>query len=262
MGKTFIRRGPAFPFFLEALESIESTIKPMFGCHAVYVNEKIVAILRDREDFLTDNGIWVALEKENIEAVKSIFPVLRDLKLFGGGPTQWQNLPKLSAEFELNALKLAEMIVKMDPRIGKAPMTKRRMVKKADADGASTSRFDDLEKDDEEQLQNQDSVAARPKKTEARPKKAVSSSKSTGTAKAAGGKSSTATTKTSVKTKSSAKVITKTAAAGTTKSKAATKPKANAKVKAKAKPSSMPKSKPKPKPKSKSKMAPKAKSKR
>ncbi len=130
MKKTLIRRGPAFPFFLDALAEIETAVKPMFGCHAIYVGPKIVAILRDREDFLVDNGIWVALEQPNLLAIKRDFPDLRDLTLFGGGPTLWQNLPKTCTSFESEALRLAEMIVRQDPRIGKAPVRKGRMTKR------------------------------------------------------------------------------------------------------------------------------------
>ncbi len=150
--KTLIRRGPAFPFFLEALSAVETSVKPMFGCHAIYVGAKIVAILRDREDFLVDNGIWVALEDVNKAAIKALFPELRDLNLFGGGPTLWQNLPKTSLQFEAEALRLAEMISHKDPRIGKMPVRKGRLVKRKavpslvpeEADGKLESADDEV----------------------------------------------------------------------------------------------------------------------
>ena len=53
----------AFDFVLEELYSLEPTVKPMFGSHAVYVKDKIVLILRCRESYQYDNGVWLATSR-------------------------------------------------------------------------------------------------------------------------------------------------------------------------------------------------------
>jgi len=47
-------------FVLDALEPAGPVTKPMFGCLAVYVRERIVLILRDHRDHPADNGVWLA----------------------------------------------------------------------------------------------------------------------------------------------------------------------------------------------------------
>ena len=44
-------------FVLEAIADLSPVTKHMFGCLAVYVEEKIVLILRQRPDYTADNGV-------------------------------------------------------------------------------------------------------------------------------------------------------------------------------------------------------------
>ena len=55
-------RGKRVPheFVLDALIDVSPTTRPMFGCLAVYVEEKIVLILRDKPSGEADNGVWLA----------------------------------------------------------------------------------------------------------------------------------------------------------------------------------------------------------
>jgi len=45
-------------FVLEAISKLSPYTRPMFGCLAVYVKDKIVLILRDKPT--ADNGVWLA----------------------------------------------------------------------------------------------------------------------------------------------------------------------------------------------------------
>src|ERR1019366_10222917 len=45
-----------FDFVLAELEELGPVTRPMFGCHAVYVDDKIVFILRDKSDPRDDDG--------------------------------------------------------------------------------------------------------------------------------------------------------------------------------------------------------------
>src|SRR5580704_10377971 len=46
-------------FVLDALAPLSPRTRPMFGCLAVYVREKIVFILQDKQDYVEDNGLWL-----------------------------------------------------------------------------------------------------------------------------------------------------------------------------------------------------------
>lgn len=114
-----------FEFVLDALESAEPYTKPMFGCTAVYVGEKIVLILRDREDFPDDRGIWLATTSEHHASLAAEFPSMRSITIFGPGPTGWQVLPADAEDFEESALKACELVLHGDPRIGKVPKARK-----------------------------------------------------------------------------------------------------------------------------------------
>jgi hypothetical protein len=118
-------------FVLEALEPLDVTTRPMFGCLAVYSGEQILVALRDKPDpeHLQDNGVWLATSAEHHASLKRELPSMREVRLLAGGaPTNWQNLPSESASFEEEALRACELMLKGDPRIGKTP---KRRVRKA-----------------------------------------------------------------------------------------------------------------------------------
>ena len=119
-----------FEFVLEALARANPRIKPMFGCQAIYLGEKIVLILRKRNEYEEDNGVWVATGPEHHASLRKDFPSLRSIRLLGAGATtSWQNLPCEADDFEESVTKACEFILKGDVRIGKIP--KRRSKKKA-----------------------------------------------------------------------------------------------------------------------------------
>ena len=121
------KKAVAFDFVLEELYSLEPTVKPMFGCHAVYVKEKIVLILRRREAYPEDNGVWLATSREHHDSLRKSLPGMRSIALFGADESAWQNLPADSEHFEEEVMKACDLILRGDPRIGKIP---KRRVKK------------------------------------------------------------------------------------------------------------------------------------
>ena len=78
----------------------------MFGSHAVYVNERIVFILRQKEEAKTlrDDGVWVAMLPEHTDSLRREYPSLREIELFAArgrkGFTGWLNLPANDDGFE------------------------------------------------------------------------------------------------------------------------------------------------------------------
>ena len=70
-------------FVLEAIAALSPRTRPMFGCLAVYVEDKIVLILRDMRDQTVDNGVWLATTKEHHESLRREFPNMRSIRYSG-----------------------------------------------------------------------------------------------------------------------------------------------------------------------------------
>jgi hypothetical protein len=120
------RKAVPHEFVLEALAALSPRTRPMFGCLAVYVEEKIVLILRDKRDGTPDNGVWLATTQEHHESLRREFPNMRSIQVLGEKVTGWQVLPDDAGDFEEAALRACEMVVRRDPRIGKVPGAKKR----------------------------------------------------------------------------------------------------------------------------------------
>ncbi|HTS76666.1 MAG TPA: hypothetical protein VMG40_10705 [Bryobacteraceae bacterium] len=119
------RKAPPFEFVLEAIAAVSPRTRPMFGCVAVYVKEKIVLFLRDKSSSPADNGVWLATTVEHHASLLREFPHMRSIELFGTEVTGWQVLPADASDFEESALRACELILARDPRIGKVPERKR-----------------------------------------------------------------------------------------------------------------------------------------
>jgi hypothetical protein len=114
-----------FEFVLEQLLSLEPTVKPMFGCHSIYIGPKLVITLRNKDSHQDDNGIWISTKTEHHESLKKIFPAMRSIHVLGKGATNWQILPADADDFEESAFNLCRLILKNDPRIGNIPKPKK-----------------------------------------------------------------------------------------------------------------------------------------
>jgi hypothetical protein len=108
-------------FVLEEIASLSPTTRPMFGCLAVYVGEKIVLILRDKPTADADNGVWLATTQEHHASLQREFPNMRSIGVLGAKVTGWQILPADAPDFEESALRACELVLAGDERIGKVP---------------------------------------------------------------------------------------------------------------------------------------------
>jgi hypothetical protein len=115
-----------FPFILENLSRLPYSVKAFFGCHAVYVGDKILLAMRNKKGHPRDNGVWIATFIEHHASLQEILPAMRSIELFGKAPTTWQNLPLAAPDFEESVNTLCELILKRDPRIGRVPAKKAR----------------------------------------------------------------------------------------------------------------------------------------
>jgi len=119
------RKPVPFEFVLDALAPRSPTTRPMFGCLAVYVADKIVLVLRDKRDGTADNGIWLATTAAHHQSLRQEFPNMRSIGLLRSEVTGWQVLPADAEDFEEAALRACELILAGDPRIGKVPGEQR-----------------------------------------------------------------------------------------------------------------------------------------
>jgi len=99
--------------------------RPMFGCLAIYVKDKIVLILRDKPTNTADNGVWLATTQEHHQSLRREFPNMRSIQVLGKRVTGWQVLPVDVPDFELAALRACELVLAGDTRIGKIPGARR-----------------------------------------------------------------------------------------------------------------------------------------
>ena len=126
-GLKTVRKKIPFDFIIEELADLEPIIKPMFGCYAIYVQDKIMLILREKKDKTKrDDGVWLATQIENHMELKKLFPSMRSIELFGTPPTAWQTLPVASADFEDSVFRACELILARSPLIGRIPQKKLR----------------------------------------------------------------------------------------------------------------------------------------
>lgn len=124
------RKSPAFAFVLDELDELEPYTKPMFGCTAVYVGDRILVMLRERPSHADDNGVWLATSREHHESLRAELPSMRSIGvLAGGGVTGWQNIPADGESFEDEVLRACALVRSGDPRIGKVPKRKAPRVR-------------------------------------------------------------------------------------------------------------------------------------
>jgi hypothetical protein len=119
------RKAVPHPFVLDAIARLSPTTRSMFGCLAVYVQDKIVFALRDKNDAIADNGVWLATTKDQHESLRREFPNMRSIQVLGKDVTGWQVLPADAPDFEEAALRACDLIAAGDPRIGKVPAARR-----------------------------------------------------------------------------------------------------------------------------------------
>jgi len=112
-----------YEFVFDYLLPSDLTVKQMFGLFALYINEKIVLILRQRKDNPDTNGVWIATNQEHHKSLKNDIPSLRSIYTDADGITEtaWQLIPADTDDFEYSVIKVCELIKHGDNRIGRIP---------------------------------------------------------------------------------------------------------------------------------------------
>jgi hypothetical protein len=127
-------------FVLEALAPLSPYTRPMFGCLAVYVKDKIVLILRDRPANTSDNGVWLATTREHHDSLRREFPNMRSIQVLGKPVTGWQVLPADAADFEAAAQRACDLVLAGDARIAKVPGASKASASKSKKSAESLKR--------------------------------------------------------------------------------------------------------------------------
>src|SRR5215469_17280714 len=125
-------------FVLDALSPLSPHTRPMFGCLAIYVKDKIVLILRDKPKNTADNGVWLATTAEHHQSLRREFPHMRSIQVLGKPVTAWQVLPADAPDFESSAQRACGLVLAGDPRIRKIPGARSKSSKAA---GGSPKRL-------------------------------------------------------------------------------------------------------------------------
>lgn len=108
-----------FPFVLDELEAIRPVVKQMFGFTHVYLDDRLLFSLRDSTNRPDSNGMWLYTTVEHLEGLHREFPNLSKRYLWRSGKKGWVVLASKLEEFEENAFKACELILKGDRRIGR-----------------------------------------------------------------------------------------------------------------------------------------------
>lgn len=137
-GRSGPKKPPPFPFVLDELDELHPRVNPMFGCHGVYIGDKIVFILRDKGPDDSDRGVWVVSEKDQTAALMEAFPSLQPVDVLGDKIGNWKKLSANTKQFEEDALAICDLIRRRDRRVGKVPESKKpKPVKVAPVGGAA-----------------------------------------------------------------------------------------------------------------------------
>jgi hypothetical protein len=127
------RKPIPYPFLQEALTPLNPEIKAMFSGYAVYLDSKLVCMLRDSPKQPEDNGLWLVLSESAHQELKSgTHPTLkkelkslRKIQLLGEVIKHWLLIPADHPSFERESLHACELITQNDPRIGRIPKSRQ-----------------------------------------------------------------------------------------------------------------------------------------
>ena len=96
-------------------------VKPMFGMFSLYIGNRILLILHQREKYPEHNGIWVAINEGHHQRLKdeimALSPILKENKK--SCAKTWFMLKDDADDFEASAIKICEYISRGDPGIGR-----------------------------------------------------------------------------------------------------------------------------------------------
>jgi hypothetical protein len=121
-----VKKNLPYSFVLDELAILGVISKPMFGFLYVYLGEKLILLLRERENQPERNGLWLATTSERLASLRQEFPLLPSSCVISSGKNGWLFLPARLEVFEPYAIKACGLIAKGDTRIGVDAVEQKR----------------------------------------------------------------------------------------------------------------------------------------
>ncbi|RXR20380.1 hypothetical protein EQG63_00150 [Flavobacterium amnicola] len=118
-----VNKNIPFSFIFDYLISLDLKIKPMFGMWSIYVEDKIMLILRQRDKNPQSNGIWVATHKEFHQSLKKDISALTSI---ASEEKEWLLISEENKDFETSVRNLCNLMLNKDLRIGRIPKPKKQ----------------------------------------------------------------------------------------------------------------------------------------
>lgn len=103
-------------------------VRRMFSGFSVYIGDRIVCMLRDHVKSPRDNGVWLVLSEGTDPADRTLrreFPSLRKIELLGGAIGHWLLIPSDGPDFETEAMRVCDLLLRRDPRLGRVPKSRK-----------------------------------------------------------------------------------------------------------------------------------------
>ena len=122
------KQKPPHSFVLEALAPLNPEVRRMFSGFAVYLGDLLVLMLRETDKSVKDNGVWIVLSESTNPDDKKLrreFPSLRRIELLRSKIGHWLLIPSDGPDFETEALRACELLLRRDPRLGRVPLSRR-----------------------------------------------------------------------------------------------------------------------------------------
>lgn len=108
-----------FPFIIDELESLRPTIRNIFGFTHVYLEDRLLFSLRDAPTQCGSNGMWLYTTTDQVDSLGAEFTDLPRRQLWRSGKKAWVVLASRLENFEENAFRACELILRGDQRIGR-----------------------------------------------------------------------------------------------------------------------------------------------
>lgn len=122
------KQKPPHAFVVEALAPLNPEVRRMFSGFAVYVGDRIVCMLREHSKSPRDNGVWLVLSDDTNPSdpqLRREFPSLRSIELLRGKIGHWLLIPSDGPNFEQEAMRACDLLLRRDPRLGRIPVSRR-----------------------------------------------------------------------------------------------------------------------------------------
>ncbi|HET6670267.1 MAG TPA: hypothetical protein VFH15_08540 [Pyrinomonadaceae bacterium] len=119
MKSTSHRRPIPFPFIIDELQPLRPTLRSVFGFTHVYLEDRLLFSLRDATTQTGSNGMWLYTTTEHADTLAREFPDLPRRQIWRSGKKAWIVLASRLPDFEEQAFRACELILRRDQRIGR-----------------------------------------------------------------------------------------------------------------------------------------------